>query len=268
MSGRFAASLGNYSAIFGHARCCRNGMRPGFRFFSILLVSVPFVAAGCCGDDDATVDGSGATSGASQVGTGGSSAGMGGSSAGANQGGTAGSAGGVPVNAGGADACVPIGEDINGVSEPLDDACDEFHCPATVSDAAEKALDDCTNTFAPRITYGCGKVTVDYSDFSGGVAYTFDAATNQVVLIRNGSDTPFGECHVTEYVYGDPGESCPDALTCYPCDDLRNDAKGNAGAAGAAGQTGSAGDAGSPGFAGAGGAGAAAPPHCPNFSEL
>lgn len=232
-------------------------MRAGSLFLSTFVILAPlFVAAACAGDGDAAARGSGGSAGAS---TGGSAPGAGGK---------AGSAGGVAEHAGGADACVLAGGDTNGVIEPLDDACDEFDCPASIADAAKKTLRSCTNLFPPRITYGCGKVTVDYSDFSGGTSYTFDSATNEVVQIRTDSDTPSGACHANVYFYGGLGESCPGAITCYPCADLRNDAQAGAGAAGAAGETGSVGDAGAAGLAGAGGAGFVTPPHCPNFSEL
>jgi hypothetical protein len=157
---------------------------------------------------------------------------------------------------------------MSAVIEPLGDYCSEFYCPASAADAAEQTLDVCNNIVGPTITYGCGRVTVDFADFSGGDSYTFDSATNKVVLVRSTNDVPFGECHVNEYLYGELGESCPDAITCYPCDDLRNDAQSGAGAAGAAGGTGAAGDAGAAGV-GAGGAGTVPPiPHCPKFSEL
>lgn len=244
-------------------------MRPGFRLVSTVVLVVPFIAAACGGDDDSTPSGGGARAGVggsqSVAGSGGSGqaqAGKGGDGAG----GRAGSAG---VNVGGAPACVPVDGDPHAAIEPLGDACDEFQCPASVADAAEQTLNYCSDTFAPRITYGCGQVTIDYSDFSGGLAYTFDSATNQVVLIRSASDTSGGECNVNRYFYGELGQSCPDAVTCYPCDDLRNDAKGGAGAAGAAGETGAAGDTGAAGVSGAGGAGPVPPPsHCPKFSEL
>jgi hypothetical protein len=241
-------------------------MRPGFRLVSVIVLSVALVAAACGGRVDSTVNAGSARAGAggrqSVAGGGGTEAAQAGKGA-DGEGGRAGSAG---VNAGGSDACVPAAGDAFGVIEPLGNACDEFQCPASVADAAQLTLDRCGGIFEPRISYGCGTVTVDYSDYSGGTAYTFDAATNQVVRIRDGSDTPFGACHVDEYFYGGLGQSCPDAVTCYPCDDLRNDARSGAGAAGAAGETGSAGEAGA---AGVGGAGTVPSiPHCPKFSEL
>jgi hypothetical protein len=71
---------------------------------------------------------------------------------------------------------------------------------------------------------------VDYSDFSGGTAYTFDVATMMVIGLRTTSDTPFGDCRVNAYVYGEFGEDCADDITCYPCDDLASGAAGAGGA--------------------------------------
>jgi hypothetical protein len=237
-------------------------MRSGVRLFATFLLLVPFVAAACGGDDEPGTGSSraGAGAGGSQpaAGTGGGAArgGKGGS-------GEAGNFGDLTGNGGAADACVPVGGNTNSVLEPLGDACSRFNCPASVADAVKKTLDYCGNTFPPRVSYGCGKVTVDYADFSGGPSYTFDSATNEVVLIRTGSDTPFGQCHANEYDYGELDDPCPDDVTCYPCDDLRNDSQAGAGAAG---ELGSAGDTGAGGISGAGGDGSGPrAPHCPNF---
>ena len=182
------------------------------RLFATLLPLVPFAAA-ACGDDRRTGGGSGG----------------------------AGGEGGAVATA----TCVPVGGNELGVIQPLGHYCEEYYCPANIVDAAERTLLTCGVTFEPRITYGCGRVTVDYADFTGGVAFTFDSTTNEVVLVRSTSDTPYGECDVWTYYYGERGESCPDAVTCHPCQDARNDA--SAGGAGEAG---------------------AAPAHCPEFSSL
>jgi hypothetical protein len=50
-----------------------------------------------------------------------------------------------------------------------------------------------------------------------------------VIGIRNRSDTPFGECDVFEYRYGDFPSACPDETTCYPCQDAENGAAGAGG---------------------------------------
>jgi hypothetical protein len=238
-------------------------MRSGFRFFGTLVLLLPFVAAACAGDDDSVPSGDGTRAGAS--GSPAFAGAGGGGAARAGQGGTGG--GDLFGDAGGGDACVPVGGTTNGngVIEPLGDACSHFNCPATITEAAQRTLEYCGNTFTPTISYGCGRVTVNYSDFTGGTAYTFDVATDQVVFIRSGSDTSFGVCGVPQYFYGEFPEACPDELTCYPCDDLRDDSVANAGAPGAAGNTGAAGDTGAAGVAGVGGDGGATPRHCPKF---
>src|SRR4051812_26466772 len=238
-------------------------MRSPSRLFSILVLFAPVIAAACGGDDGATSNRSGAAAGAGRQRQ--AEAGQRGDAAG--KGGAGGSAG---LNVGRTDPCVPAPGNMNGVLEPLGDYCNQSYCPASIVDAAEKTLHYCSNTFPPRISFGCGAVTVDFDDFSGGVSYTFDSATNQVVGIRNSSDVGFGECNANSYLYGDAGfGDCPDTVTCYPCEDLRNDVKGAAGAAGAVGDIGTAGDTGSAGAGGAGGAGfVPPPPHCPKFSDL
>src|SRR3569623_498058 len=110
-------------------------MRSGLRPFATFLLLVPFVAAACGGDDEPGT-------GSSRAG-----AGAGGSQAVAGTGG------------GAADACVPVGGNTNSVLEPLGAACSRFNCPASIPDAVKKTLDYCGNTFPPRVSYGCGKVT-------------------------------------------------------------------------------------------------------------
>lgn len=247
------------------------------RLLSTLVLLAPVIAAACGGDDDTGTKDSGAGAGTggskqAEAGTGGSvaQAGMGGS------GGVQGGRGGAGGSAGGMDACMPYGgngqiSNAKAVAEPFDGACDKFYCPPTIAAAAEATLKLCNNTSPPSITYGCGTVTIDYADFSGGTSYTFDSKTGAVIGIVDSSDEPFGACGANYYFYGDFGQSCPDYVTCRPCDDLRNDAKNAAGAAGAAGDVGvagaagSTGEMGSAGAAGEGGAGSVPLAHCPKF---
>ena len=193
------------------------------RWLPTLALLLPVIAVACGADEEQPARGNAGTGAGEAAGTGlKESAGTG-----------AGGAGSAP-------SCVPAGGDLNAVVRPLGDWCQRYGCPATIADAVDQALGLCRNTFAPRVTFGCGSVTVDYSDFTGGLAYTFDVKTMQVIGVRSGSDTPFGECHVHLYVYGDSYPECADESTCYPCDDAsRGDggAAGDSDAAGAAGTT-------------------------------
>jgi len=192
------------------------------RLPATLILVVPLIAAACGGSEDECGDSDHFTAPRA-----GARAGRGGSGGQASQGG---SSGRTDISVGGGPACARAVDAQYAVVEPLGDACSRLACPASVADAAEAALRGCNNTFPPRVTIGCGTITVDASDFSGGTAYTFDAATMKVIGVRTFSDTPFGECNAHEYRYGDFGPDCPEATTCDPC---AEHVPGAAGAAGA-----------------------------------
>lgn len=202
-------------------------MLRGHRLTAALLFVVPLIAGACGEDDGSAPNGPGAQAG---EGGSGAQAGKRGAGAHAGEGGNAGSSG--------EPDCVRASDNSDAVVAPLADHCAQFGCPATVAEAAARALTFCGNIFPPRISIGCGTITVDDSDFSGGSSYTFDATTMLLLGVTSSSDIPYGECHVHEYRYGEFGPDCPEAATCHPCEDA--EAAAGAGAAGAAGTTGAA----------------------------
>lgn len=174
------------------------------RLLALLFASALTVAA-CADDDEAPPNGAAAQ------------AGMGGSTG--------------TINVGGGPSCVRAEDANSAVVRPLGDRCSKSACPASIAEAAEQALGNCSNTFPPRITMGCGTTTVTSADFTGGAAYVFDATTMMLIGVRDGSDTPYGECRTNEYRYGDVPAACDEAIICYPCDDAEGGAAGAAGAA-------------------------------------
>jgi hypothetical protein len=107
---------------------------------------------------------------------------------------------------------------------PLACYCAGHTCPATLDAYLSGG---CTGPFGRSRETGCGKVAFSSGGGYGGSQVTFDARTGQLIGIRAGSDTPWGNCDAFDYFYGDPllgkgafgstSGGCEDITSCTVC---------------------------------------------------
>ena len=98
--------------------------------------------------------------------------------------------------------------------------CATAPLPRTLSEG--KAVSCPTGGPNVYLRRGCGFTSIgtaaSFTAYSG-FTYGYDDVTEQLIAYYAFSESPYGACHASEYVYGDRRafDACPGAMTCLLC---------------------------------------------------